>query len=493
MATPRSKRELSVNVVEGYAATSSTRPTDGSTVTLRAGGDRWRDNAELLFRYLSREMEDAEQQRLERYPDTGADHILRPIALIWRLARELSTLYLRPPSRTWDGADELAVERIEDVYRKARFDRRCRTAQEHVSAIGNATMWCWLTSDGFRWLVPPVHEQWVTPARIDACEVEDVAAWRVRFPVVADPYATSVPTATALITPDVAVWETGPEGWAGKGIWAADGSNPFRRIPVIMLRATDPMPGEWWAPVPEDLLNAQRALNHDFTDLGEFARKQGFAQAVAKGLQPSAAATIDTGPEKVVGVPADGDFSFASPSPDLAGCLAQLRGYLEAVIGTSGMNPATVMKSNGITALAKIVEVMDREVERIRHKDEFALGEQRAYELMAIATALRPGGEGVMPPGVRVSVEYREPVMPADPTSAAQAGAQLIAQNRETAATLLAYERGISLDEAEARVRANAAFTASLSAAAQSPDRPTTPTHDVLPADGHLDPQAVTP
>lgn len=442
----------------------SSAPAVGSrSVTLRAGGSRWREIAELLFRYLGRDMSDAEACRLDLYPDTGADHVPRTIALVWRLARELSTLYLRPPSRTFVGAEDSEVPGIEKVYKTSRFNRRARTAQEQVSAIGNATMWCWLTSDGFRWMVPPVHDQWVTPSRIDASEVEDIAEWRVRFPVVTDPYATTVATATALITPTRAVWESGPKGWVGTGIWAKNGSNPFGCIPVIMLRASDPAPGEWWASVPEDLLDAQRAVNHDLTDVGEFARKQGFAQAVAKGLTQQQASEIEIGPEKVVGIPdPTGSFGYESPGADLNGCIAQMRAYVELVIATTGLNPATVMKSAGITALAKIIEVMDREVERIRHKDEFELAEQRAYELMALACKIRAGWLPIFPEGVTVTVEYREPVMPADPTSAAQAGSMLIEQGRETAATLLAYERGISLDDAKKRVEDNLAFTAGL-------------------------------
>lgn len=439
------------------------RPTTG-TVSIEAGGDRWRAKAKLIEGYRRRQMKDAENERARVYPDTHAEHIQRTVPLIWRISRELSTLYLRKPSRSWERDGETVTaavsKAIEDVYAEARVDQRLRTSQEQWSCVQNATPWVWLTATGFRLICIPVHDQWVRQARIDACEVEDISEWRIKFPVPGDPFVDTAETAIALITPTRAVWESGPAAWAGKGIWAEDGSNPFGRIPVVMLRATDPAPGEWWAPVPEDMLDSQRAVDHDFTDIGTIARLQGYAQAVVVNMTQEQAKLIDLGPQKAVGVPADGDFKYASPSPDLAGYQAQLDGFLKLTIACNGMNPATVMKSSGITALAKIIEIMDRDVERQRAIVEFTRGEQLLYELMAQADAIRNGGAGRLPEGLKVRIEYREPVTPADPTSDAQAKAQRIGQNLDTAATVLARELGISHEDAEALVMEYREFNA---------------------------------
>ena len=466
------------------ALTEVSRPVS-SSIVIRAGGDRWRRKARLLYEYARREMRDAEDQRRQFYPDTWATHIQRTIPLTWRMAREMSTLYLRSPLREWKGATDTQRETIEQVYAEKKVNRKLRQAHEHLSVVQNATVWVWLTASGWKLINPPVHELWVTPGSVVGDDVEDVLEWRLRLPVVSDPTASTAPTAVALITPAIAIWESGPDGWAGTGIWREDGSNPFGRIPVVLLRGSDPGPGEFWAPVPEDMLDSQRAANHDATDLGTIARLQGYAQAVAKGLTAQQAREIEVGPQKTVGVPPDGDFTYASPAPSIEQYLSQSESYLKLTIACNGMNPATIMKSAGITALAKIIEIMDREVERRRAVDEFAAAENALYELVRLADNATSGGLGRLPVGVTVTVSYREPVQPADPTSQAQADSQNIDLGIESAATILADREAISVADAEERVRANREFTTSLMSSE-------TPPADTTPADSATTDSATT-
>lgn len=465
--------------------TSSSMRLGSTTATIRAGGARWRKTAELLNQYLRREMQDAERERYRVYPLTAETQIQRTIPLIWRIARELATLYLREPARAFMGADGQAVDEstakaIASLYKRLKVRRRLRTAQEHLSVVGNATVWVWLTSTGFKLIVPPIHDQWAFSRDVVGQDVEDVAEWRLRMPVVTDPFATSASTAMALITPGRAVWESGPRGWAGTGIWHPDGINPFGRIPVVLLRASDPAPGEFFAPCPEDQLDAQRAVNHDFTAAGDWGRKQGFSQAVAKGLTQQQASAIEVGPESVVGIPADGSFTFESPKSNLAEFGGQLDSFIKLVIACSGMSPATVMKSTGITALAKIVENIDREVERQRAKDEFESGEQALYDLIQIASEIRGGGVSVLPRDVLVEVSHREPVMPADPANDAQAKTQRIAMAVECAASIIAAEKAIGIEDAQKIALENIKRTNELrSAAAQDEsDKDGTDTQD---------------
>ena len=60
-------------------------------------------------------------------------------------------------------------------------------------------------------------------------------------------------------------WQAGPEPGRDDG-----------DIPAVIIRGTDPAPSEFWAAAPDDQLQAQRALNHDLTDVGTIARLQGF-------------------------------------------------------------------------------------------------------------------------------------------------------------------------------------------------------------------------
>lgn len=340
-------------------------------------------------------------------------------------------------------------------YKRAKIDRRMRTAQEQYSALQNATVWVWLTSTGYRILTPPIHDQWAFSGRVDGQEVDDIVEWRVRFPVVTDPFATSVPTAVALITKTRAVWESGPTGWAGTGIWAKDGSNPFGRIPVVYFRGCDPAPGEFFVPVPEDSVDAARAVNHDYTMMGDVGRKQAYAQAVVKGLTQGQANEIEVGPEAVVGIPADGSFTYESPKPELAAFGGQLDSFIKIVIACTGLSPATVMNSTGITALSKIVENVAQDVERQRAKDEFEAGEQQLYELIQLATEIRNGGVALLPKGARMAVTYREPKMPVDPVNDASAKKQRIEMLIDCAASIIAAEKAIPIEQAQAIAKKN--------------------------------------
>lgn len=442
-------------------STRTSTPRLGSTtVQIKAGGDRWRKTATIIYGYLRREMSDAESERKRVYPRTWDTQIQRTVALTWRMARELATLYLHSVDRTLvdDDGKPIGDEEIKAMrreYKRAKIDRRMRTAQEQYSALQNATVWVWLTSTGYRILTPPIHDQWAFSGRVDGQEVDDIVEWRVRFPVVTDPFATSVPTATALITKTRAIWESGPAGWAGTGIWAKDGSNPFGRIPVVYLRGCDPAPGEFFVPVPEDSVDAARAVNHDYTMMGDVGRKQAYAQAVAKGLTQVQANDIEVGPESVVGIPDNGSFTYESPKPELAAFGGQLDSFIKIVIACTGLSPATVMNSTGITALSKIVENVAQDVERQRARDEFESGEQQLYELIQLATEIRNGGIATLPKGAQMAVTYREPKMPVDPVNDASAKKQRIEMLIDCAASIIAAEKAIPIEQAQELAKKN--------------------------------------
>lgn len=433
------------------------------------GGETWRTDAKYIYAYLRRDMSDARNQRIKVYPDTGAGHIQRTVPLIYRLARELSTLYLRKPGRRLKGATADQSKVYLDHLKRAQMNRRLRSAQEHLSVLQSATVWVWLTETGYTLKVIPIHQQWVVMRSIEGQDVEDVAEWYLRIPV---PVEGTIHYATARITSTSAWWIDGPsKQWKNAPMWAADGSNPFGRIPVALLRGADPGDGTVFPPVPQDLLDAQRAVNHDFTDIGEVRRKQGFGQAWMAGVSPSDAKKIQVGPERTVGLKdKDAKFAFASPQPDLEGSTQSLRAFLEMVIATNGMNPATVMKSAGITALAKIIEILDREVERIRAVDEFEAAEQTLYELIALALKAHNGGREVLPvEGVEVEVHYREPITPADPTSDAQAKAQRKQMNLDSSASILSDEKAIDIEDAQEIVKRNRKLDAELAVASSAP------------------------
>lgn len=452
------------------------------------GGAAWRTLARRLQRYLRRDMSDAVTQRLAMYPKNGHKHVLRTIPFIWRLARELSAV---ERARSFTAPDGTAlppetVSLIEGIYRDAQIDRRMRTAHEHVIGLNQATLWVWPdeTTGGIRAFVAPIADQETDLGATVSLIERDVVRWWLRLPIMRDPMTGTVYYGIARITHTEAVWEEAPGDLVGKPIWRGACAAGIADIPVVMIRGADPGPGEWWSPLPHDLDDAQSAINHDQTDLGVITRLQGYSQATMKGVGPESAKGINTSPEEIICTGLDGEFAYASPTPDLEGNVAQLTQYVQMVVSSNGLNPATLMKSAGVTALAKQIELIDRDTERRRHFIEFDRAEQRLYCLIRKWINLQRGMEVL--PEARVTVEYRDVYIPADPLHEAQATKMFCDMSMTSPVRARAKLEGCSLDEAERRCMVDEAYNkrfADSTTEVVDPADPTTDVVDSAPAD----------
>ena len=108
----------------------------------------------------------------------------------------------------------------------------------------------------------------------------------------------------------------GPKGGKGEPLWGDSTRNPLGVVPLVMLRGSEPAPGEWFAPVPQDLLYAQLALDLTYTDVQHIASLQGYGQPVITGIGQAAATELRLGPESVIGLPdPEMDFTFRHGDP----------------------------------------------------------------------------------------------------------------------------------------------------------------------------------
>lgn len=463
---------LAMGPAYGYGLRVSSRVPQGLSAGLatstrdRAGGSEWRETLKLLYAYLRRNMTDVAANREALYPKTHKGHVLKPVPFVYRLARELATLHIRPPVRRWrrpDGGDlpDSAIARIEAVYKGAQVDRRMRVFHEHLVAMNQATLWVWPIEresgfKGIRLMNTPPHEQAVELADPTSDSEKDVSKWWIRLPVKQDPWTGQTIWGIAEVTAGTAMWIEGPQEVKDEGVWRADGTHPVGDIPAIIGRNAEAGDGEFWAPAPDDVLAAQRALSNDHTDVGHIARLQGFGVPVLKGMSQDAVSELEIGPETIVGVPDEGgDFTFANARPDIAGYLAQSEAYTKAVVAGNGLNPAAYLKTTAATAIAKKVELLDRDAERVRHVAELARVEQRLYSLIRRWLNAMHGTDWL--PEARVTVEYREPVVAADPLHDAQAADLELKNGLTSREQIVASREGLTLDEAAERVRANRA------------------------------------
>lgn len=446
------------------------------------GSQQWRDKMRILWEYLHRNMEDSRRQRQRLYPKTWQKHVQRVVPFIWRNAREMASMkrtrsFVDPVTGT--PLPEAVLRTIDLIYREAGVDKAMQSAYGQLVTLNQSTVWCLPRGASLRVVTLPPHEQAVELTDPLAQTEDEVSAWRVALPIEQDPNLGGVRYATARFTATDITWM---DEFAADMAPPFGGVNPFGRIPVVCMRGDDTVSGAWWCYAPDDLLDAQRAINHDMTDLGHIARLQGYSQMFVSGVSAGEAENMDTGPETLA---AFGDPSarldFARPQPDLAGYATTNEQYMRAVISAQGMNPATFLKSAGITALAKKMEQIDRDTERQKYLAELERGEQRCYDLVA-AYVNNVRGMEVLPPA-RVQLEFREPVMPADPLHDAQA-----LQLQQTLGLIgkvraRAKMDGISVDEALARMLADEEMDARLEPIAASPAvEPPAPATEVVDA-----------
>jgi hypothetical protein len=425
------------------------------------GSQQWRDKMRILWEYLHRNMDDSRKQRQRLYPKTWQKHVQRVVPFIWRNAREMASMkrtrtFVDPVTR--QVLPDAVLRTIELIYAEAGVDKAMQAAYGQLVTLNQATVWCFPRGPSLRVVTMPPHDQAVELTDPMAQSEDEVSAWRILVPIEQDPDLGGVRYATARFTAEEITWM---EEFAAALAPPFGGVNLLGRIPVVCMRGDDTVSGAWWCYAPDDLLDAQRAINHDMTDLGHIARLQGYSQMFVSGVSAGEAENMDTGPETLAafGDPA-ARLDFARPQPDLAGYATTNEQYMRAVISAQGMNPATFLKSAGITALAKKMEQIDRDTERQKYLDELERGEQRCYDLIAsYINAVR--GVEVLPPA-KVVLEFREPVMPADPLHDAQA-----LQLQQTLGLIgkvraRAKMDGISVEEALARMLADEELDARL-------------------------------
>jgi len=423
----------------------------------QTGGDRWRVTMRSLWDYLRRDMRDAEVQQKKLYPRNWKKHVLRTVPFVWALARELATAYVQEPGRRWTDLDGNplpgATQRlIAAEYKRARVNRIMRHAHRQLIALNSATIWSWPdpASSGVSLQLIPPHEQEVQMATPFGLSEDSVEFWRFRVPLPMPPDPQMFTWAVAEVSPTRATWTQAPVPLQGRGLYETSGANPWGMVPVAMLRGSEPGPGEFWPPAPEDVLHAQRAMNHDYTDVGTVARHQAFGQPVLKSDNPKDKA-LKLGPETAIVVGTTGDFSFAQADPKLDGYVLQNEKYATGVIGMNGLSPATFTKSTGITAVAKQMELIDRESYRKEHMEILRAAEQRLYDVMRAQINWMRGGVEVWPAAL-VEVEYREPVLPVDPLHDAQALKMMIEMHQTSESRARALRDGTSVEEAKRRI-----------------------------------------
>ena len=173
----------------------------------------WRDNTEQLYKYLHRDMEDTTETLQELFPSTWEQRlpILRPVPFVWRVARTLSTLYQRSPSRRFLDLAPAVEQQVKNIYEALDVDNELLKLQENLVALNNAVLWVVPNRrGGLRLMIVPPH--WHDFEMLDPLsnEIEDVKQVRVKLPVGRDGASGMILYGIAEVTSERAAWAEAP-------------------------------------------------------------------------------------------------------------------------------------------------------------------------------------------------------------------------------------------------------------------------------------------
>ena len=177
-----------------------------------------------------------------------------------------------------------------------------------------------------------------------------------------------------------------------------------------------------------------------------------------KGVGAAAATELKLGPESVIGLPSkeDMEFTFEHGDPPLAEYQNAADQYLRSVLAFCGVNPDIFLKTSGaISAVAKRMDMHERELERGRFVHMFEKAEQDVWDLVRLwINELRGNGREVYPE-TDVRIRYHFPDPPVDPLHREQATRLALDSGLTSPASEYARRHGVTETEAKKKVQDN--------------------------------------
>lgn len=313
------------------------------------------------------------------------------VNIVKKIVSRRATAYQTPPVRTFEGWDQSAAAALyQDANIDAVMKRASKLTKLHKTT---ALQVVWTESHGLqvRVLTPNnLDAEWDDPEHPTRMVVTHAAADPANT-VYADWTPTTFRRRNANGHPIVTPGNVG-------------GINPYGVLPFVPL--FDRLPdADFFLHGGDDLIGAQKALNVGLTNLWRAVELQSHGQAVAKGLPIGD--PIATGPDKVILLPKDGEFSYEAPNTPIPDILEALEFLMRS---TAATNDCTA----DVLDLSKTAESGSaREAQRIDLKearlDDIALWrgyERRLFEV--IKAVVNTHAPGTIPEAATVRADFSE-------------------------------------------------------------------------------------
>lgn len=401
---------------------------------------------------------------------------LRYVPLVPRYTAELTGLYSRPVQRRFLGAgvSEPIWAKLQEVYANSNLDAAFVQVEEKLWV--QTSVFILPIPDGLRRVKLLVLEPWqLEPKVSDPLRADSPEGWSsVELSLPAQVTAGQTIYGRAVLSPSEAYREIGGRK---VGLYAADSSNPFGQIPLVVVHRTAPAMGSWCAPVNEALLNLAVALCLQESDTELLVHMQSWGQKVIEGAEVGQnVEELAVGADTIMLLEKKDPTSTSSPKltivqgqPPISQIVTWQESRIRLFCSMLGISADSFLRVNtSLTASARLFAQQDRQVLRDRVRPLFVRAETELVRLIAAICNLSE--PLAIPRNVDVAVTWQDAVYSVDPLHEAQALRDSIALGVTSAADTLAQQEGITRSQALERVRRNLREAAELAAILTPPD-----------------------
>lgn len=356
---------------------------------VRSSGAR-KDRAREALNFFDDQQDDTTLALIRRRFASSESFRVFTVNMVRKIVSRRATAYRIPPVRTFEGWDQQAGNAL---YQAANVDAVMKRASKLTKLLKTTALQVRHGDHGLQIGV-------LTPHILDA--------------VYDDP---EHPLRLIITHGDADSTKTTYSDWTATGYRRRDaqgrpipvpgnpgGVNPYGVLPFVPL--FDRLPDSaFFLPGGDDLIGSQKALNVGLVNLFRSIELQAHGQAVAKGLPVGD--PIATGPDKVILLPPDGEFSYAAPNAPIGDILSALEFLMRQTAASNDVGADVFdLSKRAESGSAKSVERLDL---REARQDDIALWRQYETRLFeVIKRVVNTHAPGTIPEAATLRVDFGE-------------------------------------------------------------------------------------
>lgn len=311
------------------------------------------------------------------------------VNMVKKIVNKRANLYRLAPRRTFNGADQTAIE---EIYKAANVDVILKKASRMTKLHKTAALQVgW--NNGLALSV-------LTPSILDA--------------IYSDPENPERIIITHRGARDV---DTEYSDWTANGYTRRNyqghpiplpgnkaNTNPYGLLPFVGLFDTLP-DDQFFIPGGDDLIEAQEAINVALSNLWRSVELQAHGQPWATGV--NAGEALQTGPDRAITLPEGGTFAYAAPNSPIDDILKAIEFVMRQTAAANDLSSDVFdLDRRSESGAAKHVEQIDLHEAR---QDDISLWrtyEKRIFEIIkAVSNTHAPGS---IPESATVIVDFQE-------------------------------------------------------------------------------------